>query len=163
MQRQGWHLRQLRDWRQHLGLFRSGSGTEGFSVGGGGTGASPWVAAALGASPWVAAALGASLGWRWHLGLLRGWRWHWGFFGHCGGTGCFSRVAAALGALLRLYCKSRSRETDLYASHSVALVPVNVALFYDSTPSFPLLRLIYPTLKKFGLSTTTGPEWLLVT
>ena len=162
MQRQGWYLRQLRDWRQHLGLFRSGSGTEGFSVGGGGTGASPRVAAALGASPWVAAALGASLGWRWHLGLLRGWRWHWGFFGHGGGTGCFSGVAA-LGALLRLYCKSRSRETDLYASHSVALVPVNVALFYDSTPSFPLLRLIYPTLKKVGVSTTTGPEWLLVT
>jgi len=121
------------------------------------------VAAALRASPWVAEALGLLRGWWRHWGHLHGWRWHWGFFGHGGGTGCFSGVAAALGALLRLYCKSRSRETDLYASHSVALVPVNVALFYDSTPSFPLLRLIYPTMKKVGLSTTTGPEWLLVT
>ena len=73
-----------------------------------------------------------------------------------GGTGGCSWSDGVTGGLLRGWLL-------LYASHSGALVPVNVALFSDSTPLFPLLRPIFPTLKKVGLTATTGPGWLLAT
>ena len=117
--------------------------------------------------------------WRWDWLRLRGWWWQWGRLWEWGGTtGGSSGGGGGTGGSPLLTvdggtggCSWSDGVTRgllrewllLYKSHSGALVPVNVALFSDSTPLFPLLRPIFPTLKKFGLTATTGPGWLLVT